>query len=89
MESEINFSTLLKDISLFTYNKTPTRGVSTISKLEKHRSIITKRIISGTITRMRKFDMYGKVKPKKLKIVEFAIVDDNKLYRFGGFTDSE
>ena len=63
-----------------------------IAKIEKHRELITSRIIKGTITRMRRFEMSDKIKPKKLKIVEFAILNEpegDRLYRFGGFSDSE
>jgi hypothetical protein len=49
-----------------------------IQRIEQHRALITKRIIRGTITRMRRFDMNGKVKPKKLKIAEFAILDESE-----------
>jgi hypothetical protein len=49
-----------------------------ILRIEQHRALITKRIIRGTITRMRRFDMNGKVKPKKLKIAEFAILDESE-----------
>jgi hypothetical protein len=49
-----------------------------IQRIEQHRDLITKRLIRGTITRMRRFDMNGKVKPKKLKLAEFAILDESE-----------
>lgn len=49
-----------------------------IQRIEQYRDLITQRLIKGTITRMRRFDMNGKVKPKKLKLAEFAILDESE-----------
>jgi hypothetical protein len=70
-----------------------------IRQIERYRQLITNRIIKDTISRMRVFDMASKIKPKRLKPSEFhlnglrvansVIVDDDRLYRMGGFSDSE
>jgi len=77
------------------------KGVSKVSirQIERYRQLITNRIIKDTIGRMRVFDMASKIKPKRLKPSEFhlnglrvadsVIVDDDRLYRMGGFSDSE
>lgn len=70
--------------------------LTSIQKIEIYRDVITKRLIKegldDTPTRRRRFDMHGKIKPKKLKIINFALLQEPKglrLYRFGGFSDSE
>jgi len=60
-----------------------------IKKIEAYRQKITSRVIKNTIHRMRVFNMVHQVKVGKLKIVEYAIVDDNRLFRFGGYSDSD
>ena len=77
------------------------KGVSKVSirQIERYRQLITNRIIKDTIGRMRVFDMASKINPKRLKPSEFhlnglrvancVIVDDDRLYRMGGFSDSE
>jgi hypothetical protein len=86
----LEFSSRAKSSTLRTQVGNPVP--KSIAKIEKHRELITSRIIKGTITRMRRFEMSDKIKPKKLKIVEFAILNEpegDRLYRFGGFSDSE
>ena len=76
-----------------------------IKQIEKYRELITRRVIRGTITRMRNFNMTDKVKPKRLwtkglkvltpiktfspKSPRFVVVDDGRLFRMGGYSDSE
>lgn len=80
----------------------PTDISISIQRIEKYRELITKRIIRGTISRMRVFDMASKIKPRRLKpsefhlnglrlgrLQKFVIVDDDRLYQMGGFSDSE
>jgi hypothetical protein len=68
--------------------------LTTIEKIERYRNDITKMLICqcDLIPRRRRFDMHGKIKPRKLKLSEFAILVEPagpRLYRFGGFSDSE
>lgn len=65
------------------------RVLKSIEKIEKYRQVITNRLIKGTIGRMRVFNMTQRIKVGKLKIAEFAIVDDCRLYSFGGYSDSD
>jgi hypothetical protein len=60
-----------------------------IQKIERYRQTITERVIKDTIHRMRVFSMSSRVKVGKLKITEYAIVDDDRLYCFGGYSDSD
>lgn len=70
-------------------NPSAPRVLKSIQKIEKYRQVITKRLISGTISRMRVFNMAQRIKVGKLKIAEFAIIDDGRLYSFGGYSDSD
>jgi hypothetical protein len=67
----------------------PIKIAKSIRKIERYRQAITDRVIKDTIGRMRVFTMAYRVKVGKLKIKEFAIVDDNRLYSFGGYSDSD
>ncbi len=67
----------------------PNRIAKSIKKIEAYRQKITERIIKDTIHRMYVFNMASKIKVGKLKISEFAIVDDDRLYSFGGYSDSD
>lgn len=75
---------------------------SSIRQIEKYRGLITKRIIADTIGRMRVFNMSSKIKTKQLnssafhlnglrlgRLHTFVIVDDDRLYQMGGFSDSD
>lgn len=69
---------------------------NSIQRIEKYRDLITKRIIKDTLSQMRVFTMSSKIKPKRLKLVEYVVLrelcpkgEEERLYRMGGFSDSE
>jgi len=80
----------MDEIAVLRYCKTDsTKILKSIKKIERYRQTMTDKVISGTIQRMRVFTMASRIKVGKLKIKEFAIIDDNRLYSFSGYSDSD